>query len=107
MDTAFSHSGPTRVFATPGTTSSAAQVVDGVAGGKGALRIHNGTNQIVGVSFGAGSAVASLASGNNFIPVPAGGVSVVRVPLGTTHVAVIAAAASTGAVYVTPGFGLN
>lgn len=104
MADAFIQTDATRVFATPGTTSTA-QAVGGLTGATAAARVYNGTNQVVAVAFGLLGLTASLANGSMSVPIPPGGVEVFRTPLGVTHAAVVAAAASTGAVYVTPGDG--
>lgn len=95
----------TRVFATPGVASSAAQALGGVTSGVGSVRIVNGTNQVIGVTFGLTGVVATMTTGTSFVAVLPSASVIVRVPLGVTHAAVIAAAAATGSAYLTPGEG--
>jgi hypothetical protein len=102
----FIQTAPTRRFVTPGTTS--ARLPISVVGAMASIRVYNGTNQIIGVAEGDNSIVASLADNHasGTTPIPPGSVEILRVPSGVTNVAVIAAAASTGDVFVSPGDGM-
>ncbi len=101
----FCPAGNTVRFAAPGTTSGA-QAVPGLVSGFGVVRVFNSTNQIINIAFGESGIVASaVASAGNGVRIASSRTETITVPGGATHVAVVAAAASTGDVFVTPGFG--
>jgi hypothetical protein len=102
---AFIQTAPTRRFAAPGVTSTRLPVAN-LNNHLASCRVFNDTNQIIGVAFGDSTVVANLTDNTGLtVPVPVGALEALRMPAGVTHVAVIAAAASTGDVFVTPGDG--
>lgn len=99
---AFIQTAPTRSFTNPNTSSSR-QAVDNLSSPMAVIRVFNDTTGVVWVEEGQSTVTATV---GNSVPVPPGYVEVLRTPFPSTHVAIVAASALTGTVYVTPGDGL-
>lgn len=102
----FSLAGDTLRFASPGATSVRQAFTSFNPRGEFQAMISNLCGQTIVVAFGGSGVTAPgvTTPGRNYV-IPSGFTGIVTAPAGATHVAINAAAASTGDVFITPGFG--
>ena len=98
------------VAVTPTTSTQQVALPQTVGQGFEQIRISNKTTQDVFLAFGTSSSVTATVptagSSQSVVHVPANDVELISPPFGTTNVAYIQAATSTGTCYLVQGEGL-
>lgn len=94
----------------PTTSSQQVALPSTVGQGMEQIRVSNKTTQDVFLAFGTSSSVSATiptaGSSQSVVHVPANDVELLSPPFGTTNLAYIQAAASTGTCYIVQGEGL-
>lgn len=94
----------------PSTSSQQVALPSTVGQGMEQLRVSNKTTQDIFLAFGTSSsvtaAVPTTSTSQSVVHVPANDVELISPPFGTTNIAYIQAAASTGVCYLVQGEGL-